>query len=189
MPHLAPEHLAELRRAAKDGRKLRRVVITANIDGWTVGAFGALTAIFSLTDLPALALGVVMVVVAFVELRSAARLKRLDLTATRTLGWNQIVLGASLMTYAVFRLIAVSGGESPYAAMIAQEPMLAETLGSVEALTRQIMMAVYVCVIFIAMVAQGGLALYYFASARPLRARIAATPAWILEMQRAGVAV
>lgn len=184
---LTPEHLAELAAARQRMRKLRRAVVTANVDGWSVGVFGAATALFGLTDLPSLTLGLVMVGTAFVELRTAGKLRRLEVSAPRTLAFNQIVLGSALFLYATIRLWAVTHGEDEYAAIVAQTPELASMLGSVGDLTRTIMIAVYVTVMGVAVFAQGGMALYYFTRAGVVRAITTSTPAWILDMQRAGV--
>jgi hypothetical protein len=170
-------------------RKVKRAVMTAKIDAWSVGVFGGLTALFGLTDLPSLALGVIMLGVAFVERRASDKLKRLDVNATETLAWNQLALGGSLMIYAILRLYAVTHGPSEYAEIMAKEPELKQMLGSVEDLTQMILLTVYLCLIAVAIFAQGGMALYYFTRGRALKDYLATTPGWIQEMQRAGVSV
>jgi hypothetical protein len=170
-------------------RKVKRAVLTAQIDGWSVGVFGGLTALFGLTDLPSFALGVIMLGVAFFELRTADRLRRLDLAATKTLALNQLVLGGSLMTYAIIRLFTVTHGPSEFAEAIAQEPALAQMLGPISDVAQQVLIAVYICLIAVAVFAQGGMALYYFTRGRHVHDYLATTPGWIQDMQRAGVSV
>jgi hypothetical protein len=184
---LTPEHMAELAAARQRMRKLRRAVITANVDGWSVGVFGAATALFGLADLPSLALGLAMISVAVVELRTAGKLRRLEASAPQALGFNQIVLGGALFLYATMRLWAVTHGEDEYASLITQEPQLASMLGPMQDLTRVILIAVYVTVMGVAIFAQGGMAVYYFTRAGVVHAITTSTPAWILDMQRAGV--
>lgn len=189
-PQLAPEHLAQLQLAGRAMRKVRRAVFTASVDGWSVGVFGAITAIAGLMDPPSLALGLVMVGVAIVELRTAARLRRLDVAAPRILAWNQVALGTALFVYASIRLIAVArGGHSEFAAMIQQDPQMGDMLNGVEDLTREVLMLVYACVMAVAIFGQGSMAIYYATRARHVRAYVDQTPPWILDMQRAGVSV
>jgi len=89
---LTEEHLRQLAAARKAARKLRRAITVASFDGWTVGVFAALTLLTGLTDPSGLLMGAGMGAVAFVELRAASRLRRLETGVTRTLGFNQLAL-------------------------------------------------------------------------------------------------
>src|SRR4051794_19241609 len=91
-PNVSPEHLRQLAAARADAKKVRRAISVANFDGWTIGAFGALTLLLGLTDPSSIAMGLGMIAVAWIELRGASRLKRLDSSAGRMLGMNQIAL-------------------------------------------------------------------------------------------------
>jgi len=50
-------------------------------------------------------------------------------------------------------------------------------------------MALYGAMIAVALFAQGGLALFYFTRRKHIDAYLAKTPAWILAMQRGGIAL
>src|SRR5687767_15806036 len=98
---LSEEQLRQLAGANLALRKIRRVVSIARFDGWTVAIFAALTALFGLTNPLTLVIALVMACIGIIELRGAQRLERLDPRATRTLGLNQLALGALLILYAL----------------------------------------------------------------------------------------
>src|SRR4051794_30754697 len=89
-PQLTAEHFRQIAEARTGWRRVRRAVGVARFDGWSIGVFGALTALFSITSPSGLLLGLGMVAVAAVELWSATRLGRLDPKAARVLGFNQL---------------------------------------------------------------------------------------------------
>jgi hypothetical protein len=186
---LSEEHLRQLAAARKAVRKVRRAIKVASFDGWTVGVFGALTFLTGLTDPSGLLMGAGMGAVAFVELRAASRLRRLETGVTRTLGFNQLALATILIIYALWRLHAEMTGVSPYAAYKAADPQLGRMLQPIENLTHLIAMALYGAMIAVALFAQGGLALFYFTRRKHIDAYLAKTPAWILAMQRGGIAL
>jgi hypothetical protein len=184
---LSEEHLQQLAAARKAVRKVRRAIAVASFDGWTVGVFGAMTFLTGLVDPSGLLMGAGMGAVAFVELRAAARLRRLESGVTRTLGFNQLALAGILVVYAVWRLHAEMTGVSPYAAYKAADPQLGRMLQPIENLTHLIAMVLYGAMIAVALFAQGGLALFYFTRGKHIDAYLAKTPAWILAMQRGGI--
>jgi hypothetical protein len=127
-----------------------------------------------------------MGLVALVELRGAARLRRFDAGAARILGFNQMALAALLIAYAVFRIYSVLTGPGEYAAYAASDPQLGQMLGPIEDLYRTIGLAVYATVIAVAVFFQGGMAVYYFSRAGHVRDYLRRTPAWVLAVQKAG---
>ncbi len=141
--------------------------------------FGGLTLLFGLTDLSSIALGLGMGAVAFVELRGAGRLRRLEAGAARTLGFNQVALG----------IVAQLTGPSPYQAIKSSDAQLAHMLQPIEDLSRMVMIGIYSAVIAIAFFAQGGLAIFYFSRERHVQCYVTQTPAWIVTMQRTGIAL
>src|SRR5438270_11115905 len=48
-PHLSDENLLQLAAARTASRKVRRAISVASFDGWTIGAFAALTLLFGIT--------------------------------------------------------------------------------------------------------------------------------------------
>jgi hypothetical protein len=189
---LSPQHLAELQAAAVAGRKVRRAARVAAFDGWTIGAFGAITFLVGLSDVSSMIIGVVMIGIAAVEIRGGNRLRRLDADAARLLGWNQVALAVLLLGYAGWRLLALrhgDGGVSEALGADANDPQVRELLAPYAGLTRMILTWVYVAVAAIAVAGPGSMALYYFSRVRHVRAYLAQTPEWITTMQRAGVTV
>jgi hypothetical protein len=156
-----------------------------------MAAFGGLTLALGIGfgDLTSAAIGLVLGVIGFVEVRSAAQLKRLKVEATRTLAFNQLVLAALLIVYAAWRLYVTSQPGALSAEMGVNDPDVASMLGSVEDLTHVITRVLYGGLIAYAVCAPGGLAWYYFSRAKHLKAYLAQTPAWILTLQEQGVAI
>lgn len=169
---------------------MRRTIRVASFDGWAVGVFGLLTLLTGLTDPSSLLMGVGMGAVAFVELRAAARLRRLEAVGvTRTLAFNQLALAGIVTLYAAWRLHAEMTGVSPYRAYYAADPQLAHMLQPIENIGHLVAMALYGGMIAIGFFAQGGLALFYFSRGKHIDAYLTRTPAWIVAMQRGGIAL
>ena len=185
-PALSLEHLQQLAAAQARGRRIGRAVAVARFDGWSVATFAFFTLLFGLTSVPGVLLGGLMGVVAFVELRAAAALKRLDPAAAKTLGTNQVALALLLAGYALWRIYGELTGPGQYAEIAATDAQLADMLAPVEDLTRMLSVAVYGGIIAFALFAQGGMALYYFTRGKHVRAYLAETPAWVVTVQRAG---
>ena len=167
-------------------KKVRRCVAVANFDGWSVGVFGALTLLFGMFSFWGWFLGGGMLAIAYVELSTVPRIKRLEPGAARRLGWNQIALGSLLLIYAGWSLYSMMFGPDPLAATIAQAPETAELLAPYSGLARMIGVAVYIGLALVAIFAQGGTALYYFTRDSHIRAYRQQTPAWIVEFQQGG---
>ncbi len=186
-PSLSEENLRQLAGARAGGKKVRRAISVANFDGWSIGAFGGLTLLFGITDPTSIILGLGMLAVAWIELRGATALRRLEPQAARTLGMNQLALAALLILYSFWRIYTVSTGPGPYESIKAQDAQMARMLQPIESLTRVVSLAVYVLLILIAIFAQGGLALYYFSRVKHIEAYVSKTPPWIIKLQQAGM--
>lgn len=184
-PRLSDEHLRQLAASHAATRTIRRAIGVARFDGWAVGVFAALTILFGVGSISGIVLGAALGAVAAVELSAANRLRRFDVAATRVLGFNQLALAAVLTAYALWRIHAVVTGPGAYAAY-AGEADLARALAPVEDLTRLINLVTYAALIAIAVFAQGGLSLYYFTRAAHVRAYLAQTPGWVIDIQKAG---
>ena len=185
-PALSPEHLRELVEAQKRGRKIARALAVARFDGWSIATFGFLTFLLGITSPSSVLIGGLMGVIAFIELRSAAALKRLRPEAARTLAINQIALGSLLAAYAAWKIYREVTGAGDYAEIAATDAQLAEMLKPVESLTRLFTLALYGGLIAFAFVAQGGMALYYFTREKYFRAYVEQTPAWVITVQQTG---
>lgn len=186
---LSPDQLAELSAARIRARKVRRSVGVARFSGWTTGAFGGLTLLGALFgSLPALLLGLAMGFCGWNELRAAAQLQRLEPRAPRRLAINQLILCACLCAYCAWNVFhaLTKAPSSSLAGMPGGAGSGAdEILADMDSMTRGISVIVYGSAIVICMLVQGLTALYYLSRARLLRDYVAATPAWVIEIQKA----
>jgi uncharacterized membrane protein YfcA len=189
-PTLTPEQLQQRAEARQLGKKVRRAIRTATFSSWTIAIFAGLTTLSSLFDPAGLVLGLGMCAVAWYEFRGAAQLRRLDPEAPRLLARNQIYLGILLFAYAAWGLYhALSGPAFGMDPALAADPALSAAMKPFEGLARMISISVYVTLALVAIFAQGGTAWYYASRAKYIRHYVQNTPAWILQMQRAGVGV
>jgi hypothetical protein len=184
-PPLTEAHLRQLAEAANRARAIRRAAAVARFDGWTVGAFAALTLLFSVGSVSGMLVGAAMAAAAAVELRTAERLRRFDPRAARMLARNQLALAATLILYALFQTHAELTGAGSFAAVTGADPQLAQMLRPVEGLARLVALATYGALIAVALLAQGGLALYYRRCSRRVIDYLAHTPPWVVAVQRA----
>ncbi len=183
---LSAEHVREMHDARGRAKRIRRCITVATFDGWSVGIFGALTLLFGIFSAVGWILGGGMCAIAYVELSTLNRLKRLEPAAARRLGWNQLALASLLLAYAGWSLYGTWFGPGPLAATIAAAPETAQMLAPYSSIIRLISVAVYVALAAVAIFAQGGTALYYFTREKYIRAYHAETPGWIVEFQRGG---
>src|SRR5258706_6528196 len=183
---LTPQQVRELADARAAGKYVRRAIAVATFDGWALAAFAMVNCICGLADFQSLIIGVALGGLAYVEIRAAAQLRRLDESAPRRLGINQILLGTLLAVYAIWQIYQELHGPSPYAALSQADAHMGKRF---EDMARSLTVGVYGCLIIFAIVAQGGAALFYFTRDKYLRDYRQRTPAWILQMQQTGVAV
>jgi hypothetical protein len=186
---LSPEHLRQLAAAQALGKKLARAVNVALFDGWAIATFATLTFLLGLGSVSGMLVGAAMGVIAYFELRGAKGLRRLDLQAARTLGYNQVALGSLLIAYALWSLVRELTGAGEYATLAASDPQLGDALKPIEALTRMLSVAVNLGLIVVSLIAQGSLAAYYFSRVRYIRTYVEQTPAWIVAIQKTGTLI
>jgi hypothetical protein len=184
--HLTPQQLRELTDARAAHKYIRRAIAVATFDGWTIAAFAIANCLCGLADFPSMAIGLAMGAMAYVELRAASQLRKLNLSAPRQLGFNQILLGALLAVYAIWKIYEYLHGPSPLAEVTRANPRVGKHF---EDMFRSMAVGVYGCLIIFAIVAQGGAALFYFTREKYLRDYRQRTPSWILQMQQTGVIV
>jgi hypothetical protein len=185
-PRLTPENLRQLTEARTALKKIRRAVSVARFDGWTVAILGMLTLIFGFSSFWGLAIGTAMVVIAFVELRSADRLSKLDSTAIKVMALNQVCFASLLIIYAAWSILNADNssivGDSDWAE-------LGYSPSQVAHIAKLLTLVIYGGVILLALFAQGGLALYYTRKRKHLDKYLARTPEWITAMQKQGISV
>jgi hypothetical protein len=181
---LTPEHLAELHRAQQRSRKVRRAAGIATVDAYISAFFTAITALSAAFSPSAILLAIPLAVITCNSFQGAKRLRALDLSAPRYLALNQLALAATLTIYALVSIYLASRGSPAFASAIAGEPALAPMLGDIQQLYWIISLAIYASLILGTMIAQGLAALYYASRRKHIEACIAATPPWILELQK-----
>ena len=183
---LTPQQVRELADARAAGKYVRRAIAVATFDGWALAAFAMVNCICGLADFQSFIIGVALGGLAYVEIRGAGQLRRLDESAPRRLGINQILLGMLLAVYAIWKIYEYLHGPSPYAALSQADPKVGKRF---EDMFTSMAVAFYGCLIMFAIVAQGGAALFYFTREKYLREYRQRIPAWILQMQKTGVMV
>jgi hypothetical protein len=163
-PQLTPAHFQQLAEAQRKLKKVRRAVSVANFDGWTIGIFGGLSLMFGVIGgiSPGdIVVGLVLATIAFVELRTAKNLRRLDLRSARVLGFNQLALAGLIILYSLWRIhdaTSATGSESEMISEIAQvDPGMANQARS---FSQQVSFGMYGGLILFTILAQGGTALY-----------------------------
>lgn len=174
-------HEAKLRR-----QKLDQAATFAAVSGWITAVIAALAAPFALFSWVAAVMVVGLSLVAYHEFKGRRLLRALDRRGPRVLGFNQIALGVLVIAYSVWHIVAELRGEGRYAEAIANEPMLADTLGPIGDLVRGVVLVVYASLIVGTVIFQGGAAWYYFSRAKHLRAYVEQTPGWVVELVRRG---
>ena len=132
----------------------------------------------------ALALGVGMAVVSYAGFKGARGIRQLDTTALRLLSKNQIAFGIMLFAYGAYCFLSAMHEIAPLASV--SDPETAELLADYEPLIRQMMMVLYAGVMACAIIGPGLMVWYYRSREKVLVRYLQETPAWILDLQRAG---
>lgn len=184
---LTSEHRHELALARERTKRIRKAAAVAAFNGWATAGMAMLTAPFALFSLSALVATLVLTGVAFNEFRGRRRLLAFEPSAAALLGWNQIGLLAIVCVYCVWTVYSSLYGANSISTQLQGYAELENALGSledIEALCRQLVMALYGSVLALSVVFQGANAVYYFTRRRILEDYVAATPEWIRELQR-----
>jgi len=187
-PQLTPAHFQQLAEARYKHKKIRRAISVATFDGWTIGFFGGVSLIVGIVGgiSPGdIVVGLALTTIAFIELRTAKSLRRLDVRSARVLGFNQVALAGLIILYSLWRIhdaTSPTGSNSEMFSEIAQvDPSMT---GTVQSIAQQASYILYGSLILFAILAQGGTALYYFSREKYIREYVEQTPPWILQMQQ-----
>jgi hypothetical protein len=181
---LAPEQLQAIAEARRQGRKITRATNVATFSGWSLAFFAFITLLSGLFSLVALLLGIGLTVVACIELRGAKRMRQLDDTAPRMLGFNQIGLGVMVVLYSGWGIWQAVAGPSPYESYLAQGGKVAELIEPIDNLNRAVMSIFYAGLLCGSVIAQGCTALYYFSRRGHMVRYLDETPDWVVETLR-----
>jgi len=192
---LTSEHMDQLAEAKLRARKVHKAGGVAMFNGCVLAVFSGFSLLFALiglmfgeVDIIGLCMGAGLALLAWGEFRGRAMLRRFELYACHLLGWNQLILMTMVIVYAAWMLATALWGPGPYDEDIARESMLAGPLGSINNLYKIISMAIYDGLIAATLIFQGLNSLYYFTRRKHVEAYLNETPAWVVELQRRGVA-
>jgi hypothetical protein len=181
--------LAQIKAARVGAAKLRRARRVARFDAWCTAIFACLTVVGSVLDPWGLLVAGALGAIAGVEFYGERLLRRLEERGPRVLGWNQLAFAGLLIAYAVWNLYpalgssAAGGATSNLQAVAAGDPQVEAMVQNLE---RAVRLALYGSLIVIAVLVQGGTALYYFTRAHHLRAYVEETPEWVRQLGTEG---
>ncbi len=184
-PGLTAEQIQALQNARREGRKIARAAKVATFSGWTLATFAFVTLLSGLFSLPALLLGIAMAVAARIELTGAKGLRRLEPTAARRLGLNQIALAGMLCLYGSWGIFQAATGPGAYDEQIAAGGEMADMLEPIAQLNLMLALAIYGAVIVGGLVGPGCASLYYFTRRAHIDAHLRRTPQWVVKTLRA----
>lgn len=180
---LSAEHLNEISAAQKRGKKILRAAGVAVFSGWSMVIFAAVTLMFAfLSDWSAWAIGIGLAVCGINELRGGALLRKMEARGASVLGWNQILLGAIIIAYALWSLKSAIG--NPALKSITQGTGDPQIDAIASQLTTAVTWALYGSMAVVGLVVPGLTAIYYFTRG-PLVTRFRReTPEWVVEVIR-----
>jgi type IV secretory pathway VirB2 component (pilin) len=181
---LSPDHLRTIEFVRVRSKKVRRAAAVAKGSGWTLAFFALVTLMGALFgDLTSLIMGLALVALAFNELRGGKMIARFDPRGARTLGINQLVLGAVIVSYAAWSFFVAM--KNPALAQLGGttgDPDIDATVQSISDLATY---GLYGTLAVVGFIGCGLTALYYFTRAGVVRSIVAETPAWVLDTMRA----
>ena len=175
---LSAEHLNEISAAQQRSKKILRAAGIAAFSGWSMVVFSVLTLMFAfLSDWSAWAIGIGLALCGVNELRGGALLRKMEAR-----GWNQVLLGALIIGYALWSLS--SAMSNPVLKSMVQgtgDPQI-DALAS--QLTTAVTWGLYGSMAVVGLIVPGLTAIYYF-SRSPLVTRFRReTPEWVVEVIR-----
>src|SRR4051812_9877992 len=147
---LSPQQLKELADARAAHKYIRRAVAVALFDGWTVAVFAITSCLCGIGSISSMVVGLALGGLAYIEIRGAGQLRRLDLSAPRRLGINQILLGTLLAMYSIWQIYTELHGPSAYAVLTQTDPHMGKRI---EDMARSLTVAIYGSLIIFAIFA------------------------------------
>jgi len=186
-PQFTQQHLRQVHDAQFQFRRIARAISVARFDAWTLLIFGVASMLFGVWSLTSLVVGAGLTLFSVIEFKQADRLKRMEGGALENLAKNQLGLAMLLMLYASYMIYQTVTGPSPLTVSSASDPAVAEMLQPYQEMVRTLTLSVYAGLIVVAIGAQGGMAFYYFTRRKHLLDYLTQTPAWLVDMQRAGM--
>ncbi len=174
---------ALLQRTIELRQPLARASRLAAGEGAMLLIFGSLSLLISAISFNALGslLGVLLIGVGWWERREAPRMAAGELDAPRNLARAELVLLGGIVIYALIQLVKSQVGESE---LVAELESVGDLGIDVAGLSRSISMVVYVTVILVTVLYQGGMARYFAGKRGAAEAYQRESPEWAREMAR-----
>ncbi|MCA9302810.1 MAG: hypothetical protein KC996_01670 [Phycisphaerales bacterium] len=188
---LSEKQMQQIIDSGDRARPIRKAARFASGNGWLTLLAGFSTVPFAIGNLPLLTFAVLLGAIGTRELTLRRRLLRFVPRTTRKLAINQLMLGALLIGYAVWMTIQSATSEGMIASTLKNEPMLQSTpelsgqLDGLAQLERIATAGLYLLMILVAVLVQGGSAIYYQIRGRALARFCARTPEWIIDIHHA----
>ncbi len=185
---LSLSHLRMLGSSVQSARPVRKASGYARMSGWMTLLAGAMSVLFSIGSLPGMILGLALAGFGMRELGLARRMDRLDGSAPVWLAINQLMLGAVLIAYAVYKVATYDSADSMIAGSLASDPTIAsspELAGTMDQLTQieyLLSMGIAGVLVVVAFVVQGGTALYYITKRKRVNELRTHCPEWVLRV-------
>jgi hypothetical protein len=175
----------QLQAATNQWAKLRRLAAYAAFDGWSLTVLGTLTLICGgYGTAPGLLVSMALLGTGIFEIQSVGRLRRLNPNAIPHMAYNQLVLAGGLILYAIINIIQARHGGSAMTGELQQALAMTGSDSAIDDQLTSIMQIFYTALIAIALMVQGGTAIYYFSRQKFMLQYLAQTPDWIQQMQR-----
>ncbi|GMV06831.1 MAG: hypothetical protein AMXMBFR53_31060 [Gemmatimonadota bacterium] len=178
-PHLSPEQVRALEEARGRASGILKASKVAAFNGWTVGIFAVLTLLFGLGSPVLLLLALGMGVVARNELRGRDLLRRFDPAGPLLLTKNQLGFMGLIVAYCAWSLFRTVANPDP------QWAVLEELAGLEASYVQDLVVSGYLAAILLTVLLVGLNARYYHRRKAMLDEYLAATPDWVVELQRA----
>ncbi|MFA7237180.1 MAG: hypothetical protein WC058_09970 [Phycisphaeraceae bacterium] len=174
------------RQQIKDARvrrkRIDRVCGLATFNGWSATILAALSMLIVLFDPLSILAVLVLGTVAFVEFHGRNRVKQLDERGLSMLAANQASFGIIIILYACWQLIFIAGGSDPHLQELIEVGDVGKQIADLE---QTLSLIVYASLIPATIIFQGGMAWFYLRSRKTLRAFIADTPPWVIDVLKA----
>ncbi|MBL4591691.1 MAG: hypothetical protein JKY96_06995 [Phycisphaerales bacterium] len=188
---LNDEQMQMLYDSARLARPIRKAERFAATNGWFTLLAGCLTVLFGFGDPPTLVFAVLLGAIGTRELTLRRRLHQFEPRTTTKLALNQVMFGVLLSTYAIIKMVQSATGEGMITPEILNDPTIqsaqgvADMLPKIDTFLRIATIGMYALMVVIAVVVQGGSALYYIIRGPALARFISKTPPWVIELHHA----
>jgi hypothetical protein len=175
---LSTGQLEEIACAGVKLAKILRAGKVAGVTGWTLVAFGGLSALLGLLSPEGILTAGALLALGWNELRGRALLVDLDPQGARILAWNQLFIIGFIAVYCLWRLYSGLAHPNP------QLVELEELAGIAPDLVAQVTLFVYGSVIVVTALVQGLLSRFYFGREAQIKSYLEETPPWIVALQK-----